>query len=38
MPRLARAVFVGFLHHATQRGNRRESVYFPDADRAADRG
>ena len=33
MPRLARAVFAGLPHHVTQRGNRRENVFFSDADR-----
>lgn len=35
MPRIARAVFPGVPHHITQRGNRREDVFFSDADRAA---
>lgn len=35
MPRLARPVFSGVPHHITQRGNRREDVFFTDADRAA---
>ena len=35
MPRLARPVFPGVPHHITQRGNRREDVFFNDADRAA---
>lgn len=35
MPRTARAVFPGVPHHITQRGNRREDVFFSDADRAA---
>ncbi len=31
LPRLARIVFPGFPHHVTQRGNRRERVFFsPD--------
>lgn len=33
MPRLPRAVFAGFPHHVTQRGNRREPVFFDDDDR-----
>lgn len=33
MPRLPRAVFAGYPHHITQRGNRRESVFFDDGDR-----
>ena len=32
MPRLARTVFAGVPHHITQRGNRREDVFFTDAD------
>jgi putative transposase len=35
MPRLARTVFSGVAHHITQRGNRREDVFFSDEDRAA---
>jgi putative transposase len=35
MPRLARPVFPGVPHHITQRGNRREEVFFSDEDRAA---
>ena len=35
MPRLARPVFAGVPHHVTQRGNRRENVFFSDADREA---
>ena len=35
MPRIARAVFSGVPHHITQRGNRREDVFFNEADRAA---
>ena len=35
MPRLARAVFAGVPHHITQRGNRREDVFFKDEDRQA---
>jgi putative transposase len=33
MPRQARAVFAGVPHHITQRGNRREDVFFSDEDR-----
>lgn len=33
MPRLARTVFSGVAHHITQRGNRREDVFFNDEDR-----
>jgi len=35
MPRLARAVFAGVPHHITQRGNRRENVFFTNEDRQA---
>jgi putative transposase len=35
MPRLARQVFAGVAHHITQRGNRRENVFFSDEDRRA---
>jgi len=35
MPRLARTVFAGVPHHITQRGNRREDVFFADDDRRA---
>jgi putative transposase len=35
MPRLARTVFAGVPHHITQRGNRREDVFFTDEDRRA---
>lgn len=35
MPRLARPVFAGIPHHITQRGNRREDVFFSDADHKA---
>jgi REP element-mobilizing transposase RayT len=35
MARLARAVAVGIPHHVTQRGNRRQPVFFSDADYAA---
>lgn len=34
MPRLARRVFAGLPHHVVQRGNRREDVFFRDADRS----
>jgi putative transposase len=33
MPRVARNVFAGVPHHVTQRGNRRENVFFSDDDR-----
>ena len=33
MPRMARAVIPGVAHHVTQRGNRREAVFFDDCDR-----
>ena len=33
MPRLARRVFAGVPYHITQRGNRREDVFFSDGDR-----
>jgi len=33
MPRLARSVFSDIPHHITQRGNRREDVFFTDEDR-----
>jgi len=35
MLRLARNVFPGVPHHITQRGNRREDVFFDDGDREA---
>ena len=35
MPRIARPVAPGVPHHVTQRGNRREAVFFADGDRAA---
>lgn len=35
MPRLARTVFSAVPHHITQRGNRREDVFFSDEDRIA---
>ncbi len=33
MPRMARVVVAGIPHHITQRGNRREDVFFCDDDR-----
>lgn len=33
MPRIARTVFAGIPHHITQRGNRREDIFFSDEDR-----
>jgi putative transposase len=33
MPRLARSVFANVPHHITQRGNRREDVFFTEEDR-----
>jgi len=33
MPRLARTVFPGLPHHVTQRGNRRDNIFFTDQDR-----
>jgi len=33
MPRMARVVIPGIAHHVTQRGHRREDVFFSDADR-----
>ena len=35
MPRLARIVWPRAPHHITQRGNRREQVFFTDEDRRA---
>lgn len=35
MPRLSRIVFSGVPHHVTQRGNRREDIFFMDEDREA---
>ena len=32
MARIARFVVPDLLHHVTQRGNRRENVFFSDAD------
>ena len=34
MPRVSREVFAGVPHHITQRGNRREDVFFDDRDRS----
>jgi putative transposase len=33
MPRIARVVVPGIPHHVTQRGNRRQNIFFSDADR-----
>jgi putative transposase len=33
MPRLSRGIFGGIPHHITQRGNRRENVFFTEEDR-----
>ena len=33
MPRVARLVVEGIAHHVTQRGNRRQDVFFSDEDR-----
>lgn len=33
MPRIARNVFTGIPHHISQRGNRREDVFFTSEDR-----
>ena len=35
MPRLPRTVFANLPHHVTQRGNRREDIFFSDEDREA---
>jgi putative transposase len=35
MPRLARIVIPGVAHHVTQRGNRRQDIFFGEADYAA---
>ncbi len=35
MPRIARTVFADIPHHVTQRGNRRENVFFTEGDRDA---
>jgi REP element-mobilizing transposase RayT len=32
MTRLARRVVAGLPHHVTQRGNRREAIFFEDGD------
>lgn len=34
MPRTARIVYPGVPHHITQRGNRRQRVFFSDEDMA----
>jgi hypothetical protein len=34
MARLARIVVPGRAHHVTQRGNRREAIFFKDGDQA----
>ena len=34
MPRAARIVIPGVPHHITQRGNRRQTVFFSDDDKA----
>jgi len=34
MPRQARIVLSGYLHHVTQRGNYRQNIFFEDQDRA----
>lgn len=33
MPRIARAIAIGFPHHIIQRGNNKEKVFFEDEDR-----
>ena len=33
MPRLPRTVFANVPHHVTQRGNRREAIFFANEDR-----
>jgi putative transposase len=33
MPRVARVVVEGIAYHVTQRGNRREDIFFEDEDR-----
>lgn len=38
MPRSARIVVPGLAHHITQRGNRRQRIFYSDADRRAYRG
>jgi hypothetical protein len=37
MARLARTVVAGFPHHVTQRGNRREAIFFGTATRRLSR-
>ena len=32
MARLVRTVIAGLAHHVTQRGNRREAIFFDDGD------
>jgi putative transposase len=32
MPRMARVIVPGLPHHVTQRGNRREAIFFEDGD------
>ena len=34
MPRLPRVVLPGFAHHVTQRGVRRDDIFFDEGDRA----
>jgi REP element-mobilizing transposase RayT len=38
MPGLARIVVPGLPHHITQRGNRREAIFFEDGDHEVYRG
>jgi REP element-mobilizing transposase RayT len=38
MTRLARVVIPGLPHHVTQRGNRREAIFFKDGDRISAAG
>ena len=38
MARLARIVIPGLPHHVTQRGNRREPIFFEDGDQEVYRG
>ena len=38
MPRMARIVIPDLPHHVTQRGNRREDVFFDDKDRRGNLG
>jgi hypothetical protein len=35
MARLGRVVIPGLPHHVTQRGNRREAIFFEDGDHGA---